>query len=318
MCAADLAAKEKEIVQAEALAVQARDRYQNACAGVVGGEDSAALLSLPEQVGAWERRAREAESQLESGKLKTKHAAAQMKELAKQSAKQQARHVDGVKEVEALRLKVNGLEEQLRAVGGGGGEDLGARIGAMRGAAKLQQDKMEKLKATVSARVNVDFKDPEKGFDRSRVKGVLAQLVNVQDPTYAGALETVAGGRLYNLVVDTAETANLIIERGQVKKRITCLPLDKLVAEPMRATRVVAAKALAAQAGGSCFLALELVSYDAAMERAVVFAFGNTLVCSSAEVAKAVAFHPDVRAKVRPTLTPTLTVTVTQPLHLGP
>jgi len=35
------------------------------------------------------------------------------------------------------------------------------------------------------------------------VKGLLANLISIKDVTYATGLEVVAGGRLYNIVVDT-------------------------------------------------------------------------------------------------------------------
>lgn len=35
------------------------------------------------------------------------------------------------------------------------------------------------------------------------MKGLLANLITIQDVSYATALEVVAGGRLYNIVVDT-------------------------------------------------------------------------------------------------------------------
>lgn len=47
------------------------------------------------------------------------------------------------------------------------------------------------------------FRDPERGWDRSKVKGLLTNLITVSDVTYSTALEVVAGGRLYNIVVDT-------------------------------------------------------------------------------------------------------------------
>lgn len=46
-------------------------------------------------------------------------------------------------------------------------------------------------------------RDPERGWDRSKVKGLLANLITVHDVSYATGLEVVAGGRLYNIVVDT-------------------------------------------------------------------------------------------------------------------
>lgn len=41
------------------------------------------------------------------------------------------------------------------------------------------------------------YSDPERGFDRARVKGVVAKLTRVADPTASTALEVVAGGKLY-------------------------------------------------------------------------------------------------------------------------
>lgn len=47
------------------------------------------------------------------------------------------------------------------------------------------------------------YRDPERGWDRSKVKGLLANLITVRDVSYATGLEVVAGGRLYNIIVDT-------------------------------------------------------------------------------------------------------------------
>lgn len=47
------------------------------------------------------------------------------------------------------------------------------------------------------------WRDPERGWDRSKVKGLLANLITIRDVSYATGLEVVAGGRLYNIVVDT-------------------------------------------------------------------------------------------------------------------
>lgn len=45
-------------------------------------------------------------------------------------------------------------------------------------------------------------RDPEKNWDHSKVKGLVANLFTVTDVSNATALEVVAGGRLYNVVVD--------------------------------------------------------------------------------------------------------------------
>jgi structural maintenance of chromosome 2 len=54
------------------------------------------------------------------------------------------------------------------------------------------------------AAVDFRFADPEPGFDRSRVAGVVARLVSVRDPSTATALEVAAGGKLYQVGVRSA------------------------------------------------------------------------------------------------------------------
>ena len=47
--------------------------------------------------------------------------------------------------------------------------------------------------------MNFQYQDPERGFDRGRVKGVVAKLVHLQDPATTTALEVAAGGKLYQV-----------------------------------------------------------------------------------------------------------------------
>jgi len=47
--------------------------------------------------------------------------------------------------------------------------------------------------------VNFQYQDPERGFNRGKVKGVVAKLVHLQDPATTTALEVAAGGKLYQV-----------------------------------------------------------------------------------------------------------------------
>ena len=75
--------------------------------------------------------------------------------------------------------------------------------------------------------MDFQYRDPERGFDRSSVKGVVAKLVRVKDPADATALEVAAGGKLYQVVVDTEATAKALLSKGQLRNRVTIVPLNK-------------------------------------------------------------------------------------------
>ena len=65
----------------------------------------------------------------------------------------------------------------------------------------------ERLEAELAGRLAFEFRAPHKGFDTSKVKGLVAKLVSVKDPATATALEVVAGGKLRSVVVDTEGVA---------------------------------------------------------------------------------------------------------------
>ena len=100
---------------------------------------------------------------------------------------------------------------------------------------------MQKLQAQLSA-LDFQFKNPESGFDRSRVKGVVAKLLRVQDVSANSALEVIAGGKLYQVVVDTADCAKALLQKGQLRNRVTIIPLDKISSRTLSQDKIKTAK----------------------------------------------------------------------------
>ena len=135
---------------------------------------------------------------------------------------------------------------------------------------------MEELRGRLGG-LDFRFADPERGFDRSKVKGVVARLVKIKDPDAATALEVAAGGKLYQVVVDSSETAKALLSRGQLRNRVTIIPLDKVSADgvPDRARKAAADMA----PGGAAVVALELVGFDRELSAAMKYVFGSSFVC---------------------------------------
>lgn len=110
---------------------------------------------------------------------------------------------------------------------------------------------MDNLKAQLS---NLDFRytDPYVGFDRRKVKGLVAKLVKI-DPSvmdYTTALQICAEGRLYyvcgvakitlkmhssvhllaQVVVDDNKVAADLLKNGKLKRKYTIIPLKQILA----------------------------------------------------------------------------------------
>lgn len=158
------------------------------------------------------------------------------------------------------------------------------------------REQHDALQARLPAALQFTYADPSPDFDRASVKGLVASLVRL-DPDkheYATALETCAGGRLYSVVVRDEHVGAQLLARGQLKKRVTLIPLTKIQAHVAPPAKVSAAQRLAPN---KVELALSLVGYEPELARALEYVFGSTLVCRDAATAKKVTFDAAVRLK---------------------
>ena len=76
--------------------------------------------------------------------------------------------------------------------------------------------------------LSFDYDSPYPGFDRSKVKGLVASLISLKPSDYdkATALEITAGGRMYNVIVQDPKVGQDLIDKGRLRKRITIIPLN--------------------------------------------------------------------------------------------
>lgn len=293
-----VAVKEIEYVAAEKESTNSREAYQNAFAGIVT-EENATVLSIPEQIATWEKKAREAGSQMQQIELRTNHTKETLKELKSSLKSQKTSYDSALKESQEYEKRVIDIRERIAA--GSGQVDMKSEKALLSRASELKssinnlRDLVDKMTASIEARLSFTFRDPEKGFDRSRVKGLVARLVKVTDKRASTALEIAAGAKLFQVVVDTEQTGKLLLQKGDLKKRVTILPLNKISSRCTDPEKVKRAKSIAADMRGSANLALELVGYDEDIRKAMEYTFGNVIICSTPDVAKAVAFDKNVR-----------------------
>ncbi|XP_013912084.1 PREDICTED: structural maintenance of chromosomes protein 2 [Thamnophis sirtalis] len=140
-----------------------------------------------------------------------------------------------------------------------------------------------------------DYRNPETNWNADRVKGLVASLITVKDVSTATALEVVAGGRLYNVVVDTEVTGKKLLEKGELKRRYTIIPLNKISSRCIGKETIKVAKTLVGD--NNVNLALSLVGYDSEIQKAMEYVFGQALVCDNMDNAKRVTFDKRIMTK---------------------
>ncbi|OQS07771.1 structural maintenance of chromosomes protein [Thraustotheca clavata] len=149
--------------------------------------------------------------------------------------------------------------------------------------------------AGMSSRLNFEYNN--RNIDPRSVKGMVAKLLTLKDDWSATALEIAAGGKLYQIVVDNERTAKQLLQHGQLRNRVTIIPLNKISRKTLPRDKVRTAKDVAHENGGEAWAALDLIDYERDVEGAMEYTFGQALVCDSSNVAKAVTFHRNVMAK---------------------
>ncbi|KHJ41826.1 hypothetical protein D918_08041 [Trichuris suis] len=163
---------------------------------------------------------------------------------------------------------------------------------------RARADELKRIQqqtATLESRfppTNFDYSLPEPNFDRNRVLGTVANLIRLKDPRVAAAIEIIAGSRLYWVVVACEETVQLLITKGGLVQRHWFIPLNAIRSRRMNDSIVRRAQNLVGR--DNCDLAVNFLDFDPKVQKAIEFVFGDQLVCPTSDIAKKVAFHPDI------------------------
>lgn len=242
-------------------------------------------------------RATAAATTQEQAKIKIAHLQGRVREEEPRARKAKDQNADLLRELDGLKLQGQKLEGELSKLGlePGQEEAMYKQESSLQQAVRSLRQDCDTLKRQV-ANIEFNYSDPVPNFDRSKVKGLVAQLFTLDgERTQAGtALEICAGGRLYNVVVDSEVTGTQLLQRGRLRKRVTIIPLNKISAFKASAQTIATAQRIAP---GKVDLALSLVGYDEEVASAMEYVFGNTLICADAETAKRVTFDPNVRMR---------------------
>ncbi|CAD5325118.1 unnamed protein product [Arabidopsis thaliana] len=235
-----------------------------------------------------------AETELKQLNTKISHCEKELKEKKSQLMSKQDEAVAVENELDARK---NDVESVKRAF-----DSLPYKEGQMEALEKDREseleighrlkDKMHELSAQL-ANVQFTYRDPVKNFDRSKVKGVVAKLIKVNDRSSMTALEVTAGGKLFNVIVDTEDTGKQLLQKGDLRRRVTIIPLNKIQSHLVPPRVQQATVRLVGK--GNAELALSLVGYSEELKNAMEYVFGSTFVCKTTDAAKEVAFNREIR-----------------------
>ncbi|KAJ8724192.1 hypothetical protein PYW07_008172 [Mythimna separata] len=271
---------------------EAQQRFLSVSTGLEGASES-----LQDQLMAAKQEASEAATRISQSTMEKKHAESRLKALEREFNRHSAQYERDQQDIVRSQAELDALQAELSSMSFSTERqtELKEGVRALHASLRDKRDRCDALAARLQ-RCNFRYQPPEPGFDANRVAGTICRLFDVPDPVYCTALETAAGGRLYNVVVDNEVTSKLLLQRGQLQTRTTIVPLNKI------SGHVIDNKTLrlAQKIGGgpeNVQLALDLVRFESRLRPAMAWVFGGVLVCRDLDVAKRVTFHPHVRRK---------------------
>jgi structural maintenance of chromosome 2 len=242
-------------------------------------------------------RASAAATEQEQAKLRISHLEKQIKQDQPKAENAKKLNSGVLRDLEGLRAQARRLEGDLAKLGfePGKEDEMYKEEAQLQSRIRTLREQADALRRKVAS-IDFTYSDPSPSFDRSKVKGLVAQLFTLdKNHLRAGtALEVCAGGRLYNVVVDSSSTGSQLIQNGKLKKRVTIIPLDKIAAFRASAEKVGAAHKIAP---GKVDLALSLIGYEDEVNAAMEYVFGSTFICDDPATAKSVTFNPSIRMK---------------------
>ncbi|XP_010976990.3 structural maintenance of chromosomes protein 2 [Camelus dromedarius] len=304
-----LAAKEKEVKKitdglnalqeasnkdAEALAA-AQQHFNAVSAGLSSNEDGAEA-TLAGQMMACKNDISKAQTEAKQAQMKLKHAQQELKTKQTEVKKMDSGYRKDQEALEAVKKLKEKLEAEKKKLN----YEENKEESLLEKRRQLSRD-ISRLKETYEAllarfpNLRFAYRDPEKNWNRNCVKGLVASLISVKDTSATTALELVAGDRLYNVVVDTEVTGKKLLEKGELKRRYTIIPLNKISARCIAPETLRVAQNLVGP--NNVHVALSLVEYKPELQKAMEFVFGTTLVCDNMDNAKKVAFDKRIMTR---------------------
>uniref|UniRef100_A0A665TJ87 Structural maintenance of chromosomes protein n=1 Tax=Echeneis naucrates TaxID=173247 RepID=A0A665TJ87_ECHNA len=283
--------------QKDSAALEAAEQHFKAVSAGLSTNEDGEEATLAGQMMTCKNDMSKADTEAKQAQMTLEHAQTELKTKQAEVKKMDSGYKKDQDNLQAVRQGREKLEAELAKLNyeGNGREEslLDKRRQLSREVTKLK----ETYERLVSRFPNLrfDYKDPERGWDHGKVKGLLANLITVNDVSYATALEVVAGGRLYNIVVDTEVTGKKLLEKGELQRRYTIIPLNKISARTLNDKVITAAKSLVGD--DNVHTALSLVGYESDLRKAMEYVFGSTLVCDTLDNAKKVAFDKQVMTK---------------------
>jgi len=278
--------EKQEAIEAETQHEQLQTDYQNISAGISSSQGDE-VGTLSQQIAKAHSDSKTAEARSKQAQMKKTHLSKTLKTIKREMDKE-SKSAEKLANRKGIAFsKVQDTTLDLSKLSFSEKEYDGLQREKMELDAETAElcDMVETISAQLEGRLRFKYSDPVRGFDRSKVKGLVAKLVCVNELEHSTALEVVAGSKLYQVVVDEAITGKALLSKGKLERRITIIPLDKIRPRQVSSSTSDCANNIAKSHNSTSSPAIELVGFDEEVRTAMEYVFGSTLIVDGIKAA---------------------------------
>ncbi|KAM6109743.1 structural maintenance of chromosomes protein 2 [Phoenicopterus ruber ruber] len=286
----------QEASEKDARALAAAQQHFNAVSAGLSSNDDGEEATLARQMMTCKNEISKAVTEAKQAQMKLDYAQRELKTKQAEVKKMDGGYKKDQEALEAVKKIKEKLEDQMKKLNYE--EEKEEALLAKKKALTRDVSRLRELYEGLMAKfphLQFEYKDPEKNWNPNHVKGSVVSLITVKDLSKAKALEAVAGGKLYNIIVDTEVTGKKLLEKGELKRRYTIIPLNKISARCVGQDIIKLAQTLAGRE--NLHLALSLVGYESELQKAMEYVFGTTLICNNMDNAKKVTFDKRIMTR---------------------
>ena len=187
---------QQEAEEAEKEYQRLQEQYQNMCAGISSSEGDEAK-SLPSQISGALSDANSAEAKIKQSKMKVEHLSKTGKKLKADMKKEESAAKALSEKRNKLEAKAKTVQEQIDSLDFN--EEYESKLYDKKSHLENEysnlREEIETLTAQLTGRLSFNYSDPVKGFDRSKVMGLVAKLVSVAQRSSSAKLVSEARQR---------------------------------------------------------------------------------------------------------------------------
>ncbi|XP_076635841.1 structural maintenance of chromosomes 2 isoform X2 [Colletes latitarsis] len=286
----------KEMDQKDSDAVLiAQEQYQKISAGLLQNKDGE-NATLEQQLITAKQSVTEAQTQRKQCEMTLKHNREQLKTKKADLKNTGDEYKKYTKDLDSKEKDLKNLENELKKVNyeDGSIEQLQQQRNILRNEIRVLEENVDSFESRYS-RIRFEYKKPEPNFNHDSVKGMVCKLITLKDKQAAYALDTAAGGKLYNVIVDTEITSRKLLQNGQLQQRVTFIPLNQIDGRTMDSNTIRLAERLGG--AGNVQTALSLINFPEETRSAMNWIFGQIFICKDIDTAKKIAFYPNIMKK---------------------